>query len=109
MNRPLVFIAICYMAGIAAAEAFKIPLPAAAVLFALAAAASAIFWKKTDKTMLVLFFSLGMLMYSFQAGYFPKSDIRNYPDTGSIKSVEVLVNTMPEETTERIYFTGNDI
>jgi competence protein ComEC len=106
MNRPLVFITVFYILGIAAAELLKVSLPVAAIIFILAAAASAALWKKTDKTVFAAFFALGIFMYSFQTGYFPKNHIKNYPDIMSIKAVEVLVDAMPEETEERIYFTG---
>jgi competence protein ComEC len=107
MNRPLVFIAITYICGIVLSEIFKISLPFAFVIFIIVSVLAVIFRRKTDKTILAIFAALGLLLYSFQAAYFPKNHIKNYNGLQTIKESEILVDTMPEMSDDKTYFTGS--
>jgi competence protein ComEC len=106
MNRPIIFITISYIAGIALAAVFKIPVIAAVILLIAAGAAAFYFRRKTDKILFPVFAVLGMMLFSFGYTWFPKNDIKNYKAVDEVKSAEVLVDTLPEESEGRTYFTA---
>jgi competence protein ComEC len=105
MNRPVFFLAVALAAGIAAAQITGVHYIAALILLTAGAAAHFAFGKKTDKTIFLVFFLLGGLLYSFQNTYISVNSIRSF-DIKGIKSVKVIVGDDPEQSGSKIYFYG---
>jgi competence protein ComEC len=105
MNKPMFFITIATAAGIAAAEITGVHYIAALALLTAGAAAHFVFRKKTDKTVFLVFFLMGSLLYSFQNTYIPGNSIRHI-DISGIKAVKVIVEDDPEQNDSKIFFYG---
>lgn len=106
MNRPIIFITLSYITGIAVSAALRLPVWAALLILAAAGGAAFYFRKKTDRLILAVFAALGVTLFAFQYSWFPKNDIKNFAAMDAVKAVEVLVDTLPEVSEDRTYFTG---
>lgn len=110
MNRPMFFITIALIIGMAAAGLTGMNYLPVICFLILSIVIYIIFHKKYAKLIFLVFAALGMTLFSVQNNFVPKNEIRSYmsgiSEDVKITGIKVYVKDDPESNGDKTYFTG---